>query len=111
MFKHRVISLLLLMAVFFSGQAYSQQETSDPQIRNISGKVTGVDAEGSTFNLQTDMGKMVFYIQAESNLYRFNHHMASIEIQKGDKLDVQYIYASGKNNVIKLVDDTPAVIW
>ena len=106
MYKYKMVSFVLLTMVLISSQAYCQQATKERQVRTISGKVTEVDPEGWVVDVQTDNGKMTFYIEAESGLYRFTHHMASVEIEKGDKVTIQYVYSLGKNSIIKLVDST-----
>jgi len=110
MHKYKVFRFILLTAVLISSQAYGQQASSDKEIRTVSGNVLDVDPEGWVIDLQTGNGKMMFYIEAESGLYRFTHHMASVEIEKDDKLTIQYVYSSGKNSIIKLVDNTPSKI-
>ena len=94
--------LFLLLTVCISMQAYAEQ------VRTIFGKVTRVDVEGGVINVNTDHGEIVFYLLAESNLYKFTHHMSSVEITKGDPVKVKYISISGQNKVVSLVDNQPA---
>ena len=57
-------------------------------------------------NALTENGKMmVFYITNNSNLLRETHLMASIEIEQGDPVIVQYDSSSPKNNIISLMDN------
>ena len=106
MFKYVTANFLLIATILMSPQAYGQQAAAVSQLRTASGTVTSVDAEGWVVNVNTDNGKMIFFIEAESGLYRFTHHMASVEIAKGDQVTIQYIYSSGKNSIIKLVDNS-----
>jgi predicted GH43/DUF377 family glycosyl hydrolase len=98
MFKSKVVVLVLLIAVLACGEAYSQQE------RTISGKIVKVDVEGSVIGVETYKGMVVFYLSAETNLYRSTHHMSVIEIEKDDPVTIQYITTSGRNNAISVVD-------
>jgi hypothetical protein len=99
MLRNKVIACVLLAAVLISGEAYCQQ------VNTVTGKVIYVDAEGSVINVQTDTGKMVFYISVESNLIGGTHPIASIDIERGDPVQIQYSSsASGQNNIISLVD-------
>jgi len=108
MFKSKIVAFIFVAAVFVSGQAYCQLETQDQQVLTIAGTVTHVDAEGWVVNLQTDKGEMSFFLETESDLRRFDHHMASIEIEKGDPVTVQYVVSpTGQNNIIRLVDTKP----
>jgi len=106
MFKYKRIIIVLLTMLFISVQAYCQQQSKDPQIKTIAGTVTYVDVSGSIISVQTDKGTMVFNISVESELFRYAHHMASIEIEKGDPVIIQYKSALfGKNDIVKLVDE------
>jgi hypothetical protein len=115
MFKYRIISFILLTVVLVSGKAYCQQgildkeiqgETKDLQISTIAGKVTYVGPESNVIDVQTDKGQEMFFISPESMLYRHTHHIASLEIYKGDPVTIQYtISSSGKNIIIKLIDN------
>ena len=117
MFKYKIIFFILLTLILASGNAYCQGgvldkqiqgEIKDLQTRTIAGAVTYLDTEGGVIHLQTDRGEKVFYISVESNLYRAAHHIASIEISKGDPLIIQYATSSaGKNIILKLVDNKP----
>jgi len=106
MFKHKLVIFVLLTMLLMSVQAYSQQQNKDPQIKTIAGTVTYVDVAGSIISVQTDKGTMVFNIAIESDLLRYAHHMASIEIEKGDPVIIQYkSVLLGKNDIVKLVDE------
>ena len=115
MFKYRIISFILLIVVLTSGEAYCQQgildkeiqgETKDLQISTVAGKVTYVGPESNVIDVQTDKGQEMFYISPESMLYRHTHHIASLEIYKGDPVTIQYtVSSSGKNIIIKLIDN------
>jgi hypothetical protein len=52
-----------------------------------------------------DNGMMVFYIFSDSDLLRGTHYITSIEIGQGDPVTIQYDSSSGKNNIIRLVDN------
>ncbi len=53
-----------------------------------------------------DNGVMVFYIAIDSDLLQGTHHIASVEIEKGDPVTIQYDNSSGdKNNIIRLVNN------
>ena len=91
-----------------TAKAYCQQENKDPRVKIIAGTVTYVDVPGNIISVQTDKGTMVFNISVESDLLRYAHHIASIEIEKGDPVIIQYVSPLfGKNNIIKLVDKKP----
>ena len=117
MFKYKIILFILLTLVLASGNTYCQGgildkqiqgETKDLQISTVTGIVTYFDVEGGVIRVQTDMGEKVLYISVESNLYRGAHHIASLEISKGDPVIIQYtISSSGKNIILKLVDNKP----
>jgi hypothetical protein len=105
MFKYKVITFILLIGLFTTAKAYCQQGTDDQQIKTVAGTVTYVDVAGNIVSVQTDRGTMVFNISVESELLRFAHHMASIEIEKGDPVMIRYeTTVFGKNKIIKLVD-------
>jgi hypothetical protein len=105
MFKYKVITFILLIALFTTAKAYCQQGVDDQQIKTIVGTVTYVDVSGNIISVQTNHGLMVFNISVESDLLRFAHHMASIEIEKGDPVMIRYETTPfGKNEIIKLVD-------
>jgi len=108
MLKYKVMALILLTAVFISGEAYCQEVSKDRQISTVTGTVTYVDVDSGVINLQTGSGKILFYISVESELYRFTHHIVSIEIFRGDPVVIQYITSpSGRNTVLRLVDKKP----
>jgi hypothetical protein len=108
MFKNRAVILILLIAVFISGKAFCQQEIKNMQVKTIAGKITYIDLAGSVINVQTDNGKMALSISVESELLRYAHHIASVEIQVGDPVIIQYATTSlGKNVIIKLEDSKP----
>ena len=101
MFKYKIIFFILLTAVLASGKAYC-----DPQISTVTGKVTYVGPENNVIDVRTNKGKEMFFISVESMLYRRNQHITSLEIYKGDPVTIQYtVSSSGKNIVIKLIDD------
>ncbi len=102
MFKYKVIAFVLLTAVFMSGRAYCQEA------RAASGLVTDIDVEAGVINVQTENGNMMFYLLTESNLYRSNHHISSIEIEKNDPVKIRYVSTYGKNDIVSLVDNKPA---
>jgi len=118
MFKYKIVLSILLTLILASGNVYCQGgildkqvqgEIRDLQTRTIAGEVTYLDTEGGVIHLQTDRGEKIFYLSVESNLYRAAHHIASIEISKGDPLIIQYATSSsGKNIILKLVDNKPA---
>ena len=99
-------AIFILLAVFFiASKAYCQQDPQDQDSKTIAGIVTFVDVAGGIISVQTDQGTLVFNITVESDLLRFAHHMASIDIEKGDPVMVQYeSLIPGKNNIIKLVE-------
>jgi hypothetical protein len=102
-----VVTFILLTAVLTSAKAYCQQD-KDQQINTIAGTITFVDVPGDTISVETKEGTMVFGIAVESELFRFAHHMASIEIKKGDPVIVQYESSLfGKNTITRLVDERP----
>jgi len=106
MFKYKLAIFVLLTMFFTSVQAYCQQQNKDLQVKTIAGTVTYVDVAGSIISVQTDKGTMVFNFSVESNLFRYAHHMASIEIEKGDPVIIQYKSVPfGKNDIVKLVDE------
>jgi hypothetical protein len=115
MLKKKNIIFILLTVILASSEAYCQEgildkviqgETKDLQISTITGSITHVSTQSGVISVQTDMGQKVFYISVESNLYRHTHHIASIEIHKGDPVTIQYtISSSGKNIIIKLEDN------
>ena|ERR1035437_4706632 len=108
MFKYKAVILVLLAALFTPVQSYCQQAINDQQINTIAGKVTYVDPAGAVIKVKTNFGPMVFYISVESDLFQFTHHMASVDIEKGDPVIVQYERSSiGKNTIIRLVDKRP----
>jgi len=99
MSKFKIGALGLLMAIGITVTAYSQQ------VMTTSGTVTFVDIAGNIISVQTDAGTMVFDMTVQTDLFRYAHHMASIEIKKGDPVDIQYqISLTGRNNIVKLVD-------
>jgi hypothetical protein len=108
MSKNKVITFVLLTVILASGKAFCQQEIKGKQVNTISGKITYVDTAGGVINVQTDSMKMALYISVESDLLRYAHHIASIEIEKGDPVIIQYATtSSGKNVVIRLEDNRP----
>jgi hypothetical protein len=117
MFKYKIILFISLTVILASGEGYCQEgildkeiqgETKDLQINTIAGTVTYVDAESGVINVQTNMRQKVFHISVESNLYRNTLHIASIEIYQGDPVTIQYATSSsGKNIIIRLVDNKP----
>jgi hypothetical protein len=108
MFKYKLITFILLTAVLIPAKAFCQEVIKDQQVRVIAGNVTYADPAGGIINVQTDKGNMVFYISVESYLYQHDRHMASIEIEQGDSVIIQYVRSSwGKNNILSLVDNNP----
>ena len=117
MFKYKTILFILLTVILASGKAYCQGgildkviqgETKDLQTSTITGTVIYVAKESGVISVQTDMGRKMFYISVETNMYRHTHHIASVEIYKGDPVTIQYtISSSGKNVIVKLVDNKP----
>ena len=174
MFRNKLVTFILLTAVFVSGKAYCQQEIENQQMRTIVGKVIKIDVESGVINVGTgaveeqafldahlnadllwkefikngyidsrgtvrapfykldkfsDMflskefntkkgliysvfqkalikGMMVFYISIDSTLLRGTHRIASVEIEQGDPVIIQYDNSSpGRNHVIRLVDN------
>ena len=102
MFKYKVFAFIFLITSF-SLQAYSQN--ADHQLTTIAGKVNYVDLAGGVIGVQTKKGTLVFHVSVESDLLRYSHHIASIEIQKDDPVIVQFEKNSyGKNIIVKLVD-------
>ena len=100
--------LILSVVLFTTAKGYCQQGTQEQGINTIAGTVTYMDAEGAVVSVKTDKGTMDFNIPAESDLLRKNHHIVSIEIQKGDPVIVQYTTSPfGKNILTKLVDMKP----
>lgn len=108
MFKHKVTTFILLMAVLIYGKAYGQQEIKGMSISTISGQVVSLDTASQVLTVKTDNGTMDFYVSIESDLFLGTHHIASIEITPKDPVTIQYATtASGKNVIIKLVDTNP----
>jgi len=115
MFKYKIIFFILLTAVLASGKAYCQEgildkeiqgKTQDLQISTVTGKVTYVGPANHVIDVQTDRGQEMFFISVESMLYQHNQHITSLEIYKGDPVTIQYtVSSSGKNVIIKLIDD------
>ena len=115
MFKYKIIFFILLTAVLASGKAYCQEgildkeiqgKTQDLQINTVAGKVAYVGPESNVIDVRTNKGQEMFFISPESMLYRHTHHIASLEIYKGDPVTIQYtVSSSGKNIIIKLIDN------
>jgi hypothetical protein len=101
MFKNKTILCVLLTIVFFAGKAYCLDGE-----KTIFGSVMSIDVEGGNINVKTANGEMVFYLLAESGLFRSTHHMASIEITPGDKVKIKYFIQLGQNKIISLVDNS-----
>jgi hypothetical protein len=106
MSRHKVIIFILFIAVLAGTNAYSQESMVGLQINTVAGKVAKIDPEGSSLYVQTDNGTMDFFISVESELLLGTRHMASIEIEQGDRVVIQYSTNSvGKNVIVKLVDN------
>ncbi len=107
MFKYKLIAFILLSAVLASGKAYCQTEVLNPQIITVDGKVTKVDPEGGVIHVQTAEGNMLFHIHVEARLFRDTMPIASIDIERGDPVTIQYDSSSPDRNIITLVDHQP----
>jgi len=106
MFKYRVITFILLTVVFGAAKAHCLDEIKDQPARTVSGTVIYLDTAGDALSVKTDFGTMQFYLTVESVLYQSFHHIASIEILKGDPVTIQYASSSdGKNIITRLVDN------
>ena len=105
MLKYYVTALMLLMSIGASGQAFCQEAQITWQPRTVSGKIIKIDAESGVISVKTSHGEVVFQIVSVSNLYLSTHHMSVIELEKGDPVMIVYATVSGKNNVIRLVDN------
>jgi hypothetical protein len=55
-----------------------------------------------------DHGIMMFYIYTDSDLLQDEHHIASLEIEQGDPVTIQYNSSPDKNTVVRLVNNRPA---
>jgi len=106
--KYKVVIFILLIAFFLIPKAYCQQAVPDRQVNTIDGKVTFVDVPGNVISVQTKNGTMVFDIEVESDLLRDAHHIATLEIEKGDPVIIEYVRdLVGKNKIITLQDKKP----
>lgn len=105
MLKYKVVTFILLTALFTSAKAYCQQDIKDQQINTIIGKVTYLDVAGDIISVQTYKGTMVFNLSVGSELFHYAHRISVIEIEKGDPVTIQYKKSSlGKNIITRLVD-------
>jgi hypothetical protein len=104
MFKFNLMVLICIAAAVFSTEAYCQKANPNFQVTSVSGKVVRVDVESGIITLNIDDREVVFYLMDQSKMYKTTQHMATIEIQKGDPVIIQYFTALGKNDIISLVD-------
>jgi len=108
MFKHKVITYILLTAVLAPSGAYCQERVENQQMRTISGTITKIDTVGNIINVQTDTGEMAFSVSDHARIVRNTHDAGLLDIKEGDPVTIQYTSASlGKNSILRLVDNKP----
>jgi hypothetical protein len=103
MLKYKMV-IFMFLATFLTGGALAQVLTPNQRALTAFGKVVSIDVESGVLDVQTDHGLMEFYISAESILLKSTHAMSSLDMEKNDLVQIQYVITDGRNDVVKLDD-------
>jgi hypothetical protein len=86
----RAIFLFLILANVAAPSCFAQREGAHVLIRAINGAVKEVDAQKSSFVLQTDEGDMEFVVPRSAKMFRGTESVAFKDIEKEDEATVKY---------------------
>ena len=104
MFKHQLITIILLASVLAPGVAYCQEKAESQRIGTIIGTITKVDTVGDIISIHTESVEMAFSVPGQAKIVRNTHDIGLLDIKDGDSVTVQYNnFSPGKNSIISIV--------